>query len=106
MIQAGMSDHDACENAGTHALTLAAGRWTFRQTPASECGSVVAATGEGTFSVTGDVVAFNEPDAFGCGADYSYRFTIQGNAIRFQVAADDCEPRRIVFVTQAWTRAA
>lgn len=103
---AGISDHEACENAGTHRIELRLGRWTFEQTPAQGCSAAIAGTGDGTFSVSGDVVSFNEPAAFGCGVDYSYRFTISGSSVTFALGTDPCEVRRIVFTSKPWTKAA
>ena len=103
---AGVSDHETCENAGTHEITFAVGRWTFKQTPLQECTAVNAASGTGSFMVAGDSVAFNEPAALGCADAYLYRFAISGNTVTFTKVTDDCEIRRVTFTLKPWQRRA
>lgn len=104
LAQAGITAHELCENAGTHEITFTPDNWTWKQTPPEDCGDLKAATGRGSWKLSGDEITLNEPAAFGCGALSTYTFKLDQNALTFTVVEDGCRYRIILLTTHPWEK--
>jgi hypothetical protein len=99
LISAGMPDFDACENAGTLALTVTGDRWNVNQTAAPGC-TVLNPTFGGSWKFSADQVTFHDDKPFGCGADYTYKWSLNGTALRFTSVDDSACMQRVYWMSK------
>lgn len=61
---------------------------------------------EGTYSVMGDQIVFQDAVVAGSSADGAgtYRWTLRGGSLRLQAVADSNEPRRFALTCDSWQR--
>jgi hypothetical protein len=104
LAQAGVTEHELCENAGLHEITFSANGWTWKQTPPEDCTDIQASTGTGTWRLIGSQFTFIEPPAFGCEPTATYTLNIEGDALIFTVLEDTCRYRVILLTTHPWEK--
>jgi hypothetical protein len=101
LMDVGMDEATACENAGTLVLTLAGDRWYIIQTAEPGC-TVLNPTFGGSMTYTGDQVTFHDDNPFGCSADNTYQWRIAAGVLRFTAIDDsDCVP---IMSQHPWTK--
>lgn len=104
LMEAGMDEYSACENAGTFELTLDGVRWSIIQDAAPGC-TVLNPTFGGSVGFTPEVAAFHDDEPFGCRADYTYKWNYTGTVLRFSVVDDDDCAQRVYFMSKhPWGR--
>ena len=104
LVSAGMTETDACENAGVLSLTIAGDRWNIVQTAAAGC-TVYNPKWGGTWTFSGDRVTFHEDEPFGCPGDYTYEWNFNGSRIRFTSVDDtECVQRVYYMSRHPWTK--
>jgi hypothetical protein len=101
MEAAGMSQRDACENAGTLTLEIKGARLAFSQVAASGC-SVANPSFAASWTQAGDQAMFNDDLASGCSQRYTYRYTFDGRALRFTKVDDACAARVLFMTLEPW----
>ena len=104
LAQAGVTEHELCENAGMHEITFAVEGWTWNQTPPEDCTDVQASTGRGTWRLIGNQFTWIEPSAFGCEPTATYTLNIEGDSLKFTVFEDTCQYRVILLTTHPWVK--
>ena len=104
LARAGVTAHELCENAGTHEITFSPDDWRWKQTPSEDCEDINAATGRGTWELSGNEITLNEPAAFGCGALSTYQWNLDQNMLTFTVVEDTCPYRVILLTTHPWEK--
>ena len=95
LITAGMTDVEACENAGLLALTVTGDGWSIIQTATPGC-TVLNPTMGGSLKYSGSQVTFHDDNPFGCSADYTYKWVFTGSGLLF-TSVDDAECAQRVY---------
>jgi hypothetical protein len=99
LLKAGMPDFDACENAGIFTLSVTAERWNINQTAAQGC-TVMNPIFGGSWKFNGDQVTFHDDAPFGCGGDYSYKWSFNGTDLRFTSVDDSACEGRVYYMSE------
>jgi hypothetical protein len=103
LISIGMSDHEACENAGTYTLVVTGDRWRSSQSALLGC-NLQNATDSGAWAFTGDQVKFHEDAFLGCTTDYIYEWSFDGSDLHFTPVEDSCTPRVLIQSAHPWVK--
>jgi hypothetical protein len=104
LVEAGMDEYTACENAGTFDFTLTGGRWEMIQTATAGC-TVLNPKFGGSVMFLADQATFHDDEPFGCIADYVYDWRFAGNTLNFTSVDDDECVQRVYFMSKhPWTK--
>jgi hypothetical protein len=104
LVATGMTELEACENAGKFVLTVAGARWSVVQSAAAGC-TVLNPNMSGAWQYAGNKVTFHDDAPFGCNADYTYTWNFDGATLRFTSVDDtDCVGRVFYMTKHAWLR--
>lgn len=98
LITAGLSESDACENAGVLSLSVAGDRWSIIQSAAPGC-TVYTPQWGGTWKFSGNRVTFHDETPLGCPPDYTYEWNFNGSRIRFASVDDSQCITRVYYLT-------
>ena len=99
LTNAGLTEAEACENAGRFSLTLTGTRWNILQAPLAGC-TVLNPKWGGSMKFSADQITFHDDEPFGCDADYTYQWQFSGGALRLTSVDDSTCKYRVYYMSQ------
>ena len=103
VTKGGLGKGEFCDTGGIYSLTLEGNSWSINQTAAAGCNIRTPTHFNGTFSIAGDQIVFDQVQT-DCGGKYTYKWALEGTALKFTLVEDGCSGRVFVYEAHPWVK--